>query len=52
MSNRKKVDLIKQAQKKTCEKCEKESGVKDVDVCFNCPWHILFNLLLDLKNGD
>ena len=28
-----------------CKYCEQINGKKDVDECFNCHWHKLFNVI-------
>jgi len=41
-----KVEKLKRKLKVVCNKCEKNTGQKDIDICFGCPYHILFNKML------
>lgn len=46
-----KSEKLKQKMKKLCNVCYL-TGSKDIDECFKCPYHILFNKMLDeIWNG-
>jgi len=42
---------LKSIQVEFCRRCEKETGKKNVDECFNCLWHKKFNVILSDMNG-
>lgn len=37
------MNEIVELQKEFCIMCEQINGKKDVDTCFKCKWHKLFN---------
>lgn len=41
-----KIMNIKHGQREVCKECERRTGKKDIDECFKCPFHIIFNLML------
>lgn len=41
-----KIRKLKHHQKQVCIICEKKTGQKDIDECFSCPYHILFNRMM------
>lgn len=47
-----KMEKIRQKQKEVCINCERRSGKKDIDLCFKCPYHILFNYMISEINGN
>lgn len=47
-----KIEKIKRKQRKVCIRCERENGKKDIDECFNCAYHILFNLMVSEINNN
>lgn len=50
--NKSVYEKIKRIHIEWCKKCEKEHGKKDIDECFNCPFHKLFNEIYDELNGN
>lgn len=42
----KRIEKIKRKMKKICNECEMTEH-KDIDECFKCPIHILFNKMLE-----
>jgi len=44
---------LKRKVRAHCIKCEEENGKKDIDDCFSCPYHHMFNKMLHeiLQNG-
>ena len=52
MCKKNKIDKIRKAQAECCKKCEEKNGKKDIDECFNCQWHKIYNLLLELEGED
>lgn len=47
-----KAEKLKQKMKKVCNACYLAGSRKDIDECFRCPYHILFNKMLEeIWNG-
>lgn len=44
-------EAIKKIHVEFCRKCEME-GKRDIDVCFGCEWHKLFNEIYECFNGE
>lgn len=44
--------IVREIQREFCKRCEKESGKKNIDMCFECPWHERFNQLYNSFNGE
>jgi hypothetical protein len=45
-------EAVRKIHVEFCRKCEEESGKKDIDVCFNCEFHKLFNKIYEQLNGE
>jgi len=43
--------LLKEIQIQFCKECESHHGKKDIDVCFACHWHKIFNELYEKLIG-
>ena len=43
-------EKVKELNKLWCIECEKSHGKKDVDKCFTCPIHKLFNEIYEELN--
>ena len=37
------AEKIRKEQARRCKKCEETTGKKDIDECFECPFHISTN---------
>jgi hypothetical protein len=45
-------EAVKKIHGEFCKRCEEKKGKKDIDVCFNCEWHRLFNEVYEQFNGE
>jgi len=45
------MEKIKAIQKEWCKRCEEKHGKKDIDECFNCESHKLFNEIYEEINN-
>jgi len=46
------IERIREKMKRHCLKCEVENGRRDIDQCFNCAFHIMFNQIFkEILNG-
>ena len=53
-SSARKIEKLKLKLKEKCKECERKTGKKSVDECFHCPYHVLFNKMLEeiTSNGS
>lgn len=42
---------VRKVHTQWCKNCEEQNGKKDIDECFNCPIHKLFNEIYVELNG-
>lgn len=51
MGNKSTYEKIKRIHIAWCKQCEEKHGKKDIDECFKCEFHKLFNEIYDSLNG-
>jgi len=44
-------EKIKKIHIQWCKHCEERNGKRDIDECFNCPIHLLFNEIYKELDG-
>lgn len=42
-------EKLRYLQREFCRMCEEKDGAKDVDECFGCMWHKLFNGIIEVN---
>lgn len=44
-------EALKKIHAEFCRQCERANGKKDIDKCFTCEYHKLFNMVHEKING-